>query len=264
MGALAHRAGTGGAEIRVADGQRSLVPRGSGMVGLRLERLTVVGVCTKLNLQVRAGSVRAAVVRDQPSVDVLADVIVGLHKPSNGRVFVDDTVVSQQHTDHRRHRKHRLNHQQSRQCGIRLVPADGWLEPQRTVFDHILQAQCPTAPATEDATKTVQETVSAFGLEPIAERRPEHLTPTERQLLGLARAMCWKPSAVVLEDAPGQPTWDAVFEDRRRRVRRTEHVGVPDPPVPHPFVAMLIITTDAARVRQLDDDPVGVEPGGVR
>jgi ABC-type sulfate/molybdate transport systems ATPase subunit len=241
------------------------------MVGLRLERLTVAGVCAKLSLRVRAGKVRAAVVRDQPSVGILADVIVGLDKPNTGRVYIDGTVVSQQHTDHRRHRKHRLNHQQSRQCGIRLVPADGWLEPQRTVFDHILQAQCPTAPVAADATTAVEETVSAFGLERIADSRPEHLTPTELQLVGLARVLCWKPAAVVLEDAPSLPTWDAVFEERRRRVRGADlgvEVGpdqpAPDPSVPDPSVAMLLITTDAARVRHLDDDPVGVEPGGAR
>jgi ABC-type antimicrobial peptide transport system ATPase subunit len=235
------------------------------MVGLRLERLTVSGVCSKLSLRVRAGKVRAAVVRDQQAVGALAGVIVGVDdQPNSGRVLVDGTVVGEQHTDHSRHRTHRPNHLRSRHCAIRLVPADGWLEPQRTVFDHILQGRCPTAPVSENATQAVEETVTAFGLEPVADHRPEHLTPTELQLLGLARVLCWRPTAVVLEDAPGLPTWDAVFEDQRRRLRRQEGAVGPEPPVPDPSVAILLITTDAARVRQLDDDPVGVEPGGGR
>ena len=228
------------------------------MRGLRLDRLEVAGVCPSLSLDVRAGEVRAAIVPDQQAVHALANTVVGLEEPDDGRVLVDNTAVSGQHADHRHHRRHRSG-RRSRHCRIRLVPAGGGLVPELTVLDNIVNAQCPTARASrEQSDEMVDDAIDAFGLHPLVDRRPERLTDGERRLAGLALALCWEPSAVVLEDAPGLPTWDAVLAEQRRR--RSPEPGVE----PFAGVAVLLITTDAARAWQLDGDPVGLEPGGHR
>jgi ABC-type transporter Mla maintaining outer membrane lipid asymmetry ATPase subunit MlaF len=228
------------------------------MLGLRLDRLEVVGVCPSLSLDVRAGEVRAAIVPDQQAVHSLANTVVGLDEPDDGRVLVDNAAVAGQHSDHRHHRRHRAG-RRSRHCRIRLVPASGGLVPELTVLDNIVNAQCPTARAPrEQADRMVDDAVESFGLDPLLDRRPEHLTPGERRLAGLALALCWEPSAVVLEDAAGLPTWDAVLAEQRRRQTLEPEVE------PFAGVAVLLITTDAARAWQLDGDPVGLEPGDRR
>jgi ABC-type polar amino acid transport system ATPase subunit len=254
------------------------------MVGLRLHEVEVAGVCPPLSLDIPAGEVRAAVVPDQRAVYALANVVVGLDEPDSGQVLVDGTEVRQQHDDHRSHRPHGGDGRESRpdnrpsyrhddrpkkpHCRIRLVPASGGLVPERTVFDNILSAQCPTARMSrDDAGRMVRQSVSSLGLDRIVGHRPDHLTPVERRLAGLALALCWEPGAVVLEDAPGMPSWDVVITEHHRARHGATHPAAQSPAdvattTPEPFedVACFLITTDASRAWLLDDDPVGVEP----
>ncbi|WP_020573328.1 hypothetical protein [Actinopolymorpha alba] len=231
------------------------------MVGLRLDDFTVAGVCTTLDLDVPAGTVRAAIVRHQQAVHDLANAVVGLTKPARGMVLVDDTHVGEQHTDHRRRRRHRLTKRGSKHCRIRLVPASGGLMPELALLGNMLHAQCPTARISQPlAAAMVSEIASSCGLLGLLDACPEDLDPTERRLAGLALALGWEPSAVVLEDAAGLPTWDAVLDLRRRRLGLAASA---DPSALFTDVAVLLITTDAARARELDDDPIGLEPQGI-
>lgn len=233
------------------------------MVGLRLESLRVAGVCPELTLDIPIGVVRAAVVRDQRAVHALANVVVGLDRVrSPGRVLVGGTDVRHQHRDHRRRRRHRTR----RYCPVRLVPASGGLLPELTVAENMLRVRCPTARVSKAlATVMAEETAAVLGMADLLDRRPEHLTAAERRLASLALALCWEPVAIVLEDAPDLPTWHAVLEERRRRRDRLAAVGLAPPGTHEAFadVAVLLITTDAARVWQLDHDPVWLEPDRV-
>jgi predicted ABC-type transport system involved in lysophospholipase L1 biosynthesis ATPase subunit len=233
------------------------------MVGLRLESLRVAEVCSELTLDVPVGVVRAAIVRDQAAVHALANAVVGLDRTRcAGRVLVGGMDVRQQHHDHRRRRRHRTH----RHCLIRLVPASGGLVPEITVAENMWRLRCPTARVSKAlGTVMTQEAAARLGMADLLDRRPEHLTAGERRLAGLALALCWEPIAVVLEDAPDLPTWHAVLEERHRRRDRLASVGLAPPAAHAAFarVAVLVITTDAARVWQLDHDPVWLEPNQV-
>ncbi|REF34909.1 hypothetical protein [Thermasporomyces composti] len=228
------------------------------MVGLRLESLRVAGVCPELTLDVPVGVIRAAVVSDQAAVHALANAVVGLDRTqSAGRVLVDGVDVWQQHVDHRRRRRHRTG----RHCPVRLVPAAGGLVPGITVAENMWRLRCPTARVSKAlGTVMTQEVAATLDMADLLDRRPEHLSANERRLAGLALALCWEPIAIVIEDTPDHPTWHAVLEEpRRRRVPSAELTSSKAEAV-LANVAVLVITTDAARVWQLDHDPVWLEP----
>jgi hypothetical protein len=78
-----------------------------------------------------------------------------------------------------------------------------------------------------------RETASRCGLDDVLDRYPYEITPGRRRLAGLARALRSKPAAVVLEDAPGLPTWGALLDfDRNPELLAA---------------ALLLITDDPAR-----------------
>jgi ABC-type polar amino acid transport system ATPase subunit len=226
------------------------------MVGLWLDDLTVAGVCASLSLDVPVGTIRAAVVRDQQSVVELLRVVVGLDKPAGGRVLVQGVDVREQREDHEDRRLHRVGGHDD-QCWVREVAASGGLAPDLTLVQHLSRGQCPTTQIPKsEATQRARKIASLLGLRPFLRRYPDQLTASERQLAGLAFALCWRPCAIVLEDSPDAPTWDTTLEAERRRLNRDG----PDTATLLADVSTLVITTDPARIRHLDPDPVGVDP----
>ncbi|NYH89714.1 ATP-binding cassette domain-containing protein [Actinopolymorpha rutila] len=226
------------------------------MAGLRLDDLSVEGVCASWSLTVPVGAVRAAVVRDQESVRDLLEVVLGLVAPTGGRVLVDDVNALEQPDDHHRRRRHRAGNDD--QCRVRYVPASGGLEPGLTLLQNLTRASCPTVRvAHRRAAAQARETATRLGLRRLLGRYPEQLTVGQRQLAGFALALCWRPCALVVEDSPDLPTWDAALEFERLRL---DPAGVPGPRGLFDEVAGLVLTTDPARTRLLDPDPVGVQP----
>ncbi len=225
------------------------------MAGLRLDDLSVGGVCTSWSLAVPVGAVRAAVVRDQESVRALLEVVLGLVAPDAGRVLVDDVDVLEQPDDHHRRRRHRAGNDD--QCRVRYLPASGGLEPGLTLQQNLTRASCPTVRVPRRrAAAQARETAVRLGLRRLLGRYPEQLTVGQRQLAGFAVALCWRPCALVVEDSPDLPTWDAALEFERLRL---DPAGVPGPRGLFAEVAGLVLTTDPARTRLLDPDPVGVQ-----
>ncbi|SDT06854.1 ATP-binding cassette domain-containing protein [Actinopolymorpha singaporensis] len=229
------------------------------MAGLRLDDLSVEGVCTSWSLTVPVGTVRAAVVRDQESVRDLLEVVLGLVAPTGGRVLVDDVNALEQPDDHHRRRRHRAGNDD--QCRVRYVPASGGLEPGLTLQQNLTRASCPTVRVSRRrAAAQARDTATRLGLRRLLGRYPEQLTVGQRQLAGFAMALCWRPCALVVEDSPDLPTWDAALEFERLRL---DPAAVPGPRGLFAEVAGLVLTTDPARTRLLDPDPVGVQPASV-
>ncbi|HSV67762.1 MAG TPA: hypothetical protein VLJ59_17920 [Mycobacteriales bacterium] len=157
------------------------------MVGLVLERVPVPGVPDILRVEV--GEQRAVVVPDPDQARRLADLVGGLtERPAGTTVRVGGM--------------------------IRLVPAEGGLLPYLTVLGNLVHGgraahRFTQRAAAEEGCRAVG---SRCGLDDVLDRYPHEITPGRRRLAGLARALCARPTAIVLEDAAGLPTWGALLD----------------------------------------------------
>jgi len=235
------------------DGEKNGDRRTSNDIGLTMRRLTVEGVCRSFDLHVSPGRPRAVIVPNQEAVKRLADVVVGLEPPGHGEVLVDGVPVDRQPAEHYERRAHDWNRRASHQCAVRLVPADGGIGFNSSIVQHIVRAKCPTVSSVPRSDERINHIVASFGLKQIADYDTDRLSPAQRQLVGLASVVCWWPSVVVLEDAPDLPTWDAVV----REPAHLDPADTKDLAIEEELeqVALLLISTDAARVWAFDDDP---------
>jgi ABC-type thiamine transport system ATPase subunit len=122
---------------------------------------------------------------------------------------------------------------------VRLVPAEGGLLPHLTVLGNILHGHIAAHRVTRDAAdKQCRLTATNCDLDDVLLRYPHEITPGRRRLAGLARAVRADPSVIVLEDAPGLPTWGSLL--------RPDHI------TELWSIALVLITTDADRAKDFD------------
>ncbi|MEV6285320.1 hypothetical protein [Kribbella sp. NPDC051770] len=181
------------------------------MDGLLLQRL-LPGLPDEV--RVRAGEQRSLVLPTKAEARLCADLIAGLDEPPPHATV--ETSGS-----------------------VRLVPAEGGLLPHLTVLGNIVHGHVSTHRATaEAADKQCRLTATNCDLGDVLERHPHEITPGRRRLAGLARAVRAEPSVIVLEDAPGLPTWGSLL----RSDNITELWSI----------ALVLITSDAARTKDFD------------
>jgi len=153
---------------------------------LVLEGAPVLGVPDGVRVEV--GQQRAVVVADPDDARELADLLVGLVDPPPGVTV-------------------------SRPDRVRLVPPEGGLLPHLTVLGNLVHASCVTRSLVIGAAaEACRETASECGLDDVVNRYPHEITPGRRRLAGVARALCADATVIVLEDAPGLPTWGALLD----------------------------------------------------
>ncbi|MFI5711363.1 hypothetical protein [Kribbella sp. NPDC051620] len=159
-------------------------------------------------LQLVRGEQRALVVQDATTARLLADLISGLEEPSPNATI---------------------------ECSgaIRLVPAEGGLLPHLDVLGNIVHGHTVTHRVTRRAAEDEsRETAARCGLGDVLDRYPHEITPGRRRLAGVARALRAHPTAIVLEDAAGLPTWGSLLWFENPELW---------------FPTLLLITTDPAR-----------------
>lgn len=145
------------------------------MAGLVLERLAVPGLPSTVTVQ--PGEQRALVVSDPALARQLADLAI------------ERATVP-----------------------VRLVPAEGGLLPHLSVEGNLAHACRARGLPRRDAEDEAHATASRCGLGDVLDRYPYEITPGRRRLAGVARALCGRPGAIILEDAPGLPTWAALLD----------------------------------------------------
>lgn len=154
------------------------------MTGLRLAGLPgLPGV-----VEVEPGRRRAVVLRDPRAARRLADLATGLRRPPAGGVVEASGPT-------------------------RLVPPDGGLLPHLTVLGNLLHGHRtgPNAPR-DTALEQCQASAGRLGLDDVLQRHPYEITAGRRRLAGIARALSAHPSAIVLEDSAGLPTWGSLLD----------------------------------------------------
>jgi ABC-type taurine transport system ATPase subunit len=155
------------------------------VAGLVLERLAVPGL--PVTVRVRPGEQRAVVVPDPMDARRLADLAVGLSQaPAGAAVGCTGPV--------------------------RLVPAEGGLLPYLTVLGNLAYGCRGRGLHRRNAAEEAHATATRCGLGEVLDRYPHEITPGRRRLAGVARALCGRPGAIVLEDATGLPTWASLLD----------------------------------------------------
>lgn len=177
------------------------------MEGLLLERVPVPGVPARVRVEI--GEQRSLVVPDSFAARRLADLISSLEQQPPGVTVKTGGAV-------------------------RLVPAEGGLLPHLTVLGNVVHGHTVTHRVTRRAAAAESRvTASRCGLEDVLHRYPHEITPGRRRLAGVARALRAHPAVIVLEDAPGLPTWSSLLRlDQNPELWST---------------AILLITTDDSR-----------------
>jgi ABC-type lipoprotein export system ATPase subunit len=157
--------------------------------GLELRRLVwAVGdraFATSDPLRVSPGEV-AAVLAAPDVGTALADVLVGLARPRQGEVRVDEWDAA-------------------RPSGLRriaLIPAGGGLLPHLTVAKNIGVGLLASRPR-ERRAKALRLT-RELRLEGAFDMQPHRLSPEQQLRVAVARALISEPAAVVIEDRVGQ------------------------------------------------------------
>ena len=175
------------------------------MEGLLLER--VPGLPERLRIDI--GEQRALVMPSAAAARQLADLLIGAEDPPEGAVV-------------------------KATAGVRLGPAEVGLLPYLTVLGNVIHGHTVSHRVTRKAAEDeCRVTAARCGLEDVLDRYPHEITPGRRRLAGVARALRAHPSAIVLEDAGGLPTWGSLL-----RFETNPELW---------SAALLLITTDSAR-----------------
>jgi peptide/nickel transport system ATP-binding protein len=168
----------------------------------------------------------------------LAKLLVGLEKPTTGRIEIDGRDVTEGGAGARAHRVK----------GIQMVFQDpqSALNPRRRVFEivtQILEAATPEVPK-EARLERAAELLADIGLAPdTAARFPSQLSGGQRQRVNIARALCALPKVLVADEIVSGLDVSVQAQLLELLVRlRAEH-----------GFAMLLISHDLSVVRHLCD-----------
>lgn len=124
----------------------------------------------------------------------LLRLITGLERPSGGRIFVDDTEITDVPPVHRK---------------IGMVFQQYALFPNLTVAENVLYglhgkdaSGAPLWP-TEARRERMREMLALVGLESFAERRPHELSGGQQQRVAIARAVVSNPKLILADEPTG-------------------------------------------------------------
>ena len=188
-------------------------------------------VISDLDLTIRAGKTTAIVGPSGAGKSTIADLIMGLIRPDEGQVLVDETPL-------------RAEQRRAWRSKIGYVPQDTFLFHD-TVRDNLLWARPDASDgeirealrlaAAEDFVSRLPE-----GMETVLGDRGMRLSGGERQRLALARALLRKPSLLILDEA----TSNLDSENERRIQSAIEKL--------HGSMTILIITHRLFTTRSAD------------
>jgi ABC-type glutathione transport system ATPase component len=208
---------------------------------LSVEDLTVElghGAATRkvlkgVSFDIPRGSTLALVGESGSGKTTLARTLVGVHRPSSGRILVDGAPL-------------RTPRGRAGAATVQMIPQDPYssFDPRRTVAQSLAEALDPIRARVKPARTRIAELLSQVSLDPDAmDRYPHEFSGGQRQRLAIARALAPRPRFVIADeitsalDLTTQAEILNLLADLRRRLSLT----------------MLFISHDLAVVRHVSD-----------
>ncbi|WEH12550.1 ABC transporter ATP-binding protein [Streptomyces sp. VNUA24] len=208
---------------------------------LRVEDLTVElghGVAARrvlksVSFDIARGSTLALVGESGSGKTTLARTLVGVHRPSGGRILVDGSPL-------------RSARGRAGAATVQMIPQDPYssFDPRRTVAQSLAEALDPVRARVGPARARIAELLGQVSLDPDGmDRYPHEFSGGQRQRLAIARALAPGPRFVIADeitsalDLTTQAEILNLLADLRRRLSLT----------------MLFISHDLAVVRHVSD-----------
>ncbi|MEH0470014.1 ABC transporter ATP-binding protein [Streptomyces hayashii] len=208
---------------------------------LRVEGLTVeLGhgaaarrVIDDVSFDIPRGTTLALVGESGSGKTTLARTLVGVHRPSSGRILVDGAPL-------------RASRGPAGAATVQMIPQDPYssFDPRRTVAQSLAEALDPVRARVEPVRARIAELLGQVSLDPDGmDRYPHEFSGGQRQRLAIARALAPRPRFVIADeitsalDLTTQAEILDLLADLRRRLSLT----------------MLFISHDLAVVRHVSD-----------
>jgi molybdate/tungstate transport system ATP-binding protein len=116
---------------------------------------------------------------------VLLEVIMGFHRPSSGKILLNNRDITDVQVDKR---------------GIAYVPQNCPLFPHMNVFENVEFGLRMQGVAPAERSRTVKKVLEVMGLEEMTGTMPATLSGGERQKVVLARVLVTEPNVVLLDE----------------------------------------------------------------
>lgn len=163
----------------------------------RINKKEKVQVLSDINLEVEEGEIVAVVGESGCGKTTLGKMIVGIHKPTEGKILYKGKDIS----------KLKKGDFKDYRLGVQMVHQDSFaaLNPNRTIFQSLSMPllQHKIAKNKEEAEKILKEYFAEVGLVPQEQflyKYPHQLSGGQRQRILLARALSVKPKLIVADE----------------------------------------------------------------
>ena len=202
-----------------------------GLAGPRTGR--AVRALNGVSFALRAGQTLGVVGESGCGKTTLANLVLGLIQPTDGRVLLEDRELPAR----LRHRPR----EQLRRIQMIFQSTEASLNPQHRV-DRILARAARTSPDGRTPAARVAELLATVGLDPThASRRPAELSGGEKQRVAIARALAPRPDVIVADE----PTSALDLSVRASILNLLNDLQTAD------GVAFLFISHDLSAIRQI-------------
>jgi ABC-type Fe3+/spermidine/putrescine transport system ATPase subunit len=187
-----------------------------GSLTLKVDRISrALGTfrLRRINFEVGTGEYFVLLGPTGAGKTALLEVIMGFHRPDEGRIYSDGQDVTDVPTEKR---------------GIGYVPQNCPLFPHMNVFENVEFGLKMQRVEALERRRSVDRMLEIMGLEAMSKRTPSTLSGGERQKAVLARVLVTRPKAVLLDEplASIDAETNRVLREELKRINRELKVAI--------------------------------------